>query len=254
MKQSHLRIAAGALLPLLLAVGDLAAQPAAPGSDSTATESHPSTPEATPPVEAFSSVGSDMAMANHLGEMGWNEAQIAAFIEGIRAAFHGRPYPPSAAARQISERITQQIAAIEAHEREVEFAKPGRLKEYIKDICKRLNLEQADSGLCYTIRPGTTEARPGPDDTVVVSCAAFAADGSTPIPQLTAEKARTKVSEMLPGFVEGIQMMSVGGQAIFVLPPALSFGAGTWPPGVDHGTPLLFRITLNEIVSADKPR
>jgi FKBP-type peptidyl-prolyl cis-trans isomerase len=136
----------------------------------------------------------------------------------------------------------------------MEFAKPGRLTEYIKNICKRLNLQEADSGLCYAIRPGSTGARPGPDDTVVVSCAAFAADGSTPIPQLTAEKARTKVSEMLPGFVEGIQMMSVGGQAIFVLPPALSFGAGTWPAGVDHGTPLLFRITLNEVISAGTQR
>jgi hypothetical protein len=84
-----------------------------------------------------------------------------------------------------------------------------------------------------------------------VSCAAYAADGATPIPQLSSQKARTKVSDMLPGFVQGIQMMTVGGQAIFVLPPALSFGNGNWPMGVDRGTPLIFRFALIDVLSGN---
>jgi FKBP-type peptidyl-prolyl cis-trans isomerase len=186
--------------------------------------------------------------------MGWTDAQVAAFIDGIRAAFRGKPYPPNDAARQITERIRQEIAEIESHEREQQFAKPGHLENYLKEICKRLKLTKSDSGLCYGIDPGTTGSRPGPDDTVVVSCAAYAADVATPLPQLSNKNARVKVSDMLPGLGEGVQMMTVGGQAIFVLPPALSFGSGKWPPGVDRGTPLIFRIALINVISGDVQR
>jgi hypothetical protein len=103
-----------------------------------------------------------MALANHLNEMGWTEAQVSAFIDGIRAAFQGKPYPPNDAARQITERIHQQIAEIESREREQEFAKPGRLEGYLKEICKRLKLTQSDSGLCYGIVRGPrAQGHPG---------------------------------------------------------------------------------------------
>jgi FKBP-type peptidyl-prolyl cis-trans isomerase FkpA len=244
----------GCLLALVLVVNDAAAQQEAQdaASPASAQSTRSSAAIAADPLDGFAAIGSDMAMANHLNEMRWSDAQISAFIDGIRAAFRGKPVPPNDAARQIGEKIAQQIAETEARQRELEFAKPGRLKEYLKELCKRLNLDQSDSGLCYGIQAGMNGTRPGPDDTVVVSCAAFAADGATPIPVLTNQKARIKVSDMLPGFVEGVQMMSTGGQAVFVLPPALSFGSGKWPPGVDRGTPLLFRITLIEVISASR--
>jgi FKBP-type peptidyl-prolyl cis-trans isomerase FkpA len=245
----------GAVTALFMAFGAADAQQV-PAQDSSPAIQPPQSAFQAPaiPLDAYSSVGSDMALANHLNELGWSEAQITAFIEGIRAALHGKPFPATDAARQVSDTISKRVAEIEAQEREQEFAKPGRLKEYLRDICKRMKLDESDSGLCYAISSVGSGVRPGPDDTVVVSCAAFAADLATPLPQLTNQKARTKVSDMLPGFVEGIQMMTVGSSAIFILPPALSFGKGDWPPGVDRGTPLIFRITLNEVVSANSPR
>jgi FKBP-type peptidyl-prolyl cis-trans isomerase FkpA len=251
MSALPLRACLAALLGLLVIVDRVAAQQEAPATGSTPRARSPQFAggESSQPLEAFSAVGSDMALANHLGEMGWSEAQVSAFIDGIRAAFQGKPYPPSEAARQISDRIRQQIEEIESRKREEEFAKPGRLEGYLKEVCKRLKLTQSDSGLCYAIQPGSTGSRPGPDDTVVVSCAAYAADFATPLPQLSSQNARTRVSDMLPGFVEGIQMMAVGGKAIFVLPPELSFGSSKWPQGVDRGTPLIFRIALTDVIS-----
>jgi FKBP-type peptidyl-prolyl cis-trans isomerase FkpA len=252
MNSRHLRRVFAGLLPLFLAVHEVAAQQAAGAGPQDAMQSSQTAEgETSLPLDAFCSVGSGMALANHLNELGWNEAQVSAFIDGIRAAFRGKPYPTNDAARRISDRIFQQIAEVESREREQEFSKPGRLGDYLKEMCKRLKLERSDSGLCYGIEPGTTSSRPGPDDTVVVSCAAFAADGATPLPQLTNQKAQTKVADMLPGFVEGIQMMSVGGQGVFILPPALSFGNGNWPSGVDRGTPIIFRIKLISVISGE---
>jgi hypothetical protein len=43
-------------------------------------------------------------------------------------------------------------------------------------------------------------------------------------------------------------MIGLGGEGFFVLPPGLSFGIGQWPEGVEPGMPLLYRITLQDIV------
>lgn len=254
MKSQRFRIFLGVVLPVLFAWGARAEQQAGNATQGPTIQ----LPQAgavapPPPPAAYSAVGSYMVLASHLNELGWNEAQISAFIEGVRASFQGRPFPINDDARKITDGISQQVAAIEAREKEQEFAKPGRLNEYMREISKRLKLEQSDSGLCYGIEPGASGVRPGPGDSVVIACAAFAADGATPIQSLTTQKALVKVSGMLPGFVEGIQMMNVGSNAIFVLPPALSFGSGKWPPGVDRGTPLIFKISLVDVVSGNSP-
>ena len=200
-------------------------------------------------LPALSAIGSSVAVSNHLDQLGWSEAQIDAFVEGIRAALHGRPYPYDAAAQDASNAIGRQVEEVEARDQSQVFSRPGALEKYLKEICKQMGLQQSDSGLCYGIKYGVKGIRPGPDDTVVVSCSATAADGKTQLPQLSNPNARGKVSTMLPGFVEGLQMMTVGSEAIFILPPALSFGEGAWPPGVQRGSPLIFRIGLKEVKS-----
>jgi FKBP-type peptidyl-prolyl cis-trans isomerase len=52
---------------------------------------------------------------------------------------------------------------------------------------------------------------------------------------------------MLPGLMEGLQMMTVGATAVFVLPPSLSFGEGAWPEGVERGSPLVYYMSLGDV-------
>jgi FKBP-type peptidyl-prolyl cis-trans isomerase FkpA len=205
---------------------------------------------ATYPLSAFSAIGSSFAQGNHLPELGWNEAQISAFIEGIRAAFRGKPYPFDDPAKEASAAMGRRVQELQSREREAEFAQPGRLRAYMKDMRKRLNLEEADDGLCFGIQTGGKGNRPGPDDTVVLSCLAVAADGVTKLPQLSTERARMKVKDLLPGIAEGVEMMTNTSQALLIVPPALSFGSGEWPEGVDRGTPIIFQVTLHEVVTA----
>lgn len=87
-----------------------------------------------------------------------------------------------------------------------------------------------------------------------MTAVAFAADGTTKLPPLSFERAHMDLAATLPGFTEGLQMMTPDSRAMLVLPPALSFGEGTWPAGVERGTPLVFQVTLHEVLSADAPR
>ena len=47
-----------------------------------------------------------------------------------------------------------------------------------------------------------------------------------------------KMENLLPGLMEGLQMMTIDASAVFVLPPNLSFGNNPWPDGVQRGAPI----------------
>jgi FKBP-type peptidyl-prolyl cis-trans isomerase len=222
----------------------------------------PAQPPATAPaipLTAFAALGSEFAQSNHLVELGWDDAQISAFVDGIRAAFQGKGYPFDEAAQRAAAEMARRMQEVIAREQQQQqqgstaYAQPGRLEQYMKEMRKRLGLQQADSGLAYRVEVGRGGPRPRPGDTVVFTCVATAADGTTKLPQLTAERVRIKMSELMPGFGEVLQMMTVDSTAVFVLPPALSFGQGRWPEGVERGTPLVFTVVLHEVISPDAP-
>jgi len=206
------------------------------------------------PLPAFAALGSSFAQTNRLGELGWSEDQINAFVHGVKAALHGQAIAMDDTARQVSAEMARRLQQGEERRRQQsadDFSQPGRLERYLKEKRKRYAMERSDSGLVYFIQPGQAGVRPRPGDTVIVSCVATAADGKTKLPQLSNDHAHIKLENLLPGFMEGLQMMTVDSQARFILPPALSFGDGEWPPGVDRGTPLLFMVTLHEVISAE---
>jgi hypothetical protein len=105
-------------------------------------------------------------------------------------------------------------------------------------------------GLGYSVVMSNNGQRARPGDTVVLSCQAYAADAITPFPQLSSDRVRVKMADLLPGLLEGVQMMSVGSQGVFVLPAKLSFGTGSWPDGVPVGSPIIFHLKLLEVVPA----
>ena len=216
---------------------------------------HPPATAARPfPLTAFTAIGSAFAQSSHLHELGWSEEQVSAFLDGVRGALLGKPTPYDSAAETVStemRRRVQEILARQKRQALEAFTQPGYLEQYVKEMRKHFRLQQTDSGLAYRIEPGRPGNRPRPGDTVVVSCNATAADGTTNLPQLSSERVSVKLDGLLPGIMEGLQMMTVDSKAIFVLIPALSFGEKPWPEGVDRGTPLVFFLTLHEVITAE---
>ncbi len=207
------------------------------------------------PHDAFAAVGSSLAQDNRLSQLGWSEAQVEAFIAGIRAAFKGEPAPMTPEGQALLQHIGERVAELEREEIRQRygaeaFARPGYLNEYLRDIQKRFDLQAGDSGLLYGIKTSGQGARPEPEDTVVLSFKVNAADMQTEIPSLGGQRMRLRVKDVVPGLSEGLQMMGAGSSAMLVLPPALSFGSGEWPAGIERGTPLIFTVVLHEIVSA----
>jgi len=247
---------------MLVAGGTGRAEPAAvvePVASAPSSESlNPPAPAATAlsafPLTAFAAIGSSFAKSSHLDELGWNEEQIAAFVDGVGAAIRGKGYAFDEVAQQVSAEMGRRQHELKAQKALLAaktWAEPGKVAQFMKDARKHLSLQQSSSGLAYSIQPGISPVRPRPHDTVVVTILATAADRTTKLPQLSSDHLRIKLEDLLPGFMEGFQMMTVGSNALFVLPPALSFGENKWPEGVDHGMPLLYQVTLHEVIAAE---
>lgn len=203
------------------------------------------------PLTAYSAFGSSVGVGGHFGEIGWTQDQFDAFAEGMRSAFKGKPYDVEDSARQLAADMSKRISALESAGQPAQGPfDPSKLVAFMKDASKRYHLQLSDSGLGYNITPGRNGIRPRPGDTVVISCNAMAADGTTQLPQLSSARIRSKLDQMFPGFREGLQMMTVDSHAILVLPPALTFGSGQWPEGVQPGSPIVFEVTLLDVISA----
>lgn len=229
-----------------------AAQPDTPAA--AARPGPPTTPDIPVfPLAAYAAMGSSLAQSGHFAELGWNEAQLNAFLDGFRATFRGNGYPMDDASRQLTEEMGRRMAEIVARARPLGVVTPeqkGKLEMRFKELRRRFGLQVSESGLGYNVEPGRNGIRPRPGDTVIITCDARAADGTTRLPQLSTERIRAKMDGMMPGLIEGLQMMTVGSHAIFVVPPALSFGQGQWPDGVERAAPLVYSITLHDVVSA----
>lgn len=221
---------------------------------STPTLSLPSSASEAFPLSAYSAFGSSLARTGHFAELGWADAQFDALLDGMLAAFHDKVVPMDASSQQLAAQTSRRIKEIMARARQEAdgtLDQKGRLARYFKVMRKRLELQISDSGLGYNVEPADRNGvRPRPGDTIILTCHAAAADGVTKLPQLSAERIRVKMEGMLPGLMEGLQMMTVDSSAVFVLPPSLSFGAGAWPDGVERGSPLVYTITLNDVISA----
>lgn len=203
-------------------------------------------------IEAYVSLGSNFARDTGLDRLGWSEQQFNAFIDGVRATYRGRGYVLTEDAGRLRKDVEERlrIASEQAAQADLDFSQPQRLQAYMKEAVKQYKLQLSDSGLAYRLVARNSNLHPGPEDSVVFSCEGFAPDRRTPVAALASKHQRVKVADLLPGLAEVVQMMSPEGTALIVLPPELSFAAGTWPEGLPPGSPVICMLELHEIIAA----
>ncbi len=207
----------------------------------------------TYPLSTYAALGSSFARDSGLPALGWTEEQFNAFVEGMRASVRGQPYPSDEQTALLKKDIEQRLRALaeEYQRRQLDFTQPGRLDEFMKSMAKQHSLQMSDSGLAYGLMPGRgPKFQPAPEDTVVLSCEALGPDGKTQLPKLRLSEQRVVVESLIPGLAEGVQMMTPGSSAIFIVPPDLSFDETNWPEDLTPGSPIIYMVRLHEIVSA----
>jgi FKBP-type peptidyl-prolyl cis-trans isomerase len=105
------------------------------------------------------------------------------------------------------------------------------------------------SGLVYTVLRQGTGRRPTPSDTVKVHYHGYLPDGTVFDSSVErGEPAVFGVSQVIPGWTEGLQLMREGAKFRFKIPPQLAYGQRGAPPKIGPNQTLMFEVELIQIV------
>lgn len=191
----------------------------------------------------YAALGSNMAENNRIADLGWTTAQFNAFLEGMRSSYEGRGVPMDDEALRLREDLSRRVQRMLASEN------PDPLEAYFRTLRETESVQKTASGLHYRITDRGEEGQaPRVDDTVIVSFTARLPDG-TDLPELNQQRTRAVVRDLLPGLAEGLQLLTIGGKALFYVPPALGFGERP-PPAVPAGAPVIYFTELHDVIPA----
>jgi FKBP-type peptidyl-prolyl cis-trans isomerase len=108
--------------------------------------------------------------------------------------------------------------------------------KYLSQNKEKPGVITTDSGLQYSVIREGSGPKPAAKDTVLVHYEGKLIDGTVfDSSYARGQPAAFPLDQVIPGWTEGVQLMSVGSKYHFVVPPGLAYGAqgagGVIPPG-----------------------
>ncbi len=176
-----------------------------------------------------------------------------ALIRGLHDALDGRE--PVISPEQLAE-VTERVGTLIREEQNAEFeamTETNRLagEAYLASNAENDNVMVTDSGLQYEVilEGEAGGARPSPTDQVTVHYRGTLIDGTEFDSSYSrGQPATFGVSGVIPGFSEGLQLMTVGSHYRFVIPSDLAYGPQGTGPDIGPNATLIFEIELIEIL------
>lgn len=183
-----------------------------------------------------------LSMGNNFLGSGIQELNIDDFAAGLRVVYEGAEKQMSFedAKKVVTDFFTQlEQAGAENNER------AG--KEFLENNAKQEGVHVTASGLQYQIVKEGTGAKPGPEDVVTVHYTGRLIDGTVFDSSVErGEPATFAVGQVIPGWVEGLQLMSEGAAWRLFIPSELAYGKhGTGP--IQPGSTLIFDVQLIKV-------
>jgi len=188
-------------------------------------------------------------------EFGLATLDAEAIIEGVTDTLRG------------SAKLTEQEMSetVNAYGEQVQAAAEKKMQEdvvkataaatlFLAENAKAEGVTVTDSGLQYSVITAAEGPKPQAEDTVTVHYVGTLVDGTEFDSSISrGEPATFPLNRVIPGWTEGVQLMSVGAKYKFVIPAELAYGeegAGSIPPG----STLIFEVELLDIEAADAPK
>lgn len=141
---------------------------------------------------------------------------------------------------------------VAAEKKQIELAEKSaqEAQTFLADNAKVEGVTVTESGLQYSVITAAEGAKPTAEDTVTVHYVGTLVDGTEFDSSISrGQPATFPLNRVIPGWTEGVQLMSVGEKYKFVIPAELAYGeqgAGSIPPG----STLIFEVELLDIEAA----
>jgi len=145
------------------------------------------------------------------------------------------------AGNAINARMEQQFAEQTAANRK-------RGEDYLKSNAEQEGVKVTDSGLQYNVITEGDGAKPSASDQVTVHYRGTLVDGTEfDSSYARGEPASFRLNQVIPGWTEGVQLMSVGSKYRFVIPQDLAYGERGAGGAIGPFETLIFEVELLEI-------
>ncbi|WP_152389133.1 FKBP-type peptidyl-prolyl cis-trans isomerase [Azotobacter salinestris] len=195
----------------------------------------------TPAQKASYGIG--LNMGKSLAQEGMDDLDSKAVALGIEDAIGKKDQ------RLSDEELIEAFAALQkrAEERMAalgeENAKAG--KKFLEENAKRPGVVTTASGLQYEVLKKADGAQPKPNDVVTVHYEGRLTDGT--VFDSSIERGSPidlPVSGVIPGWVEGLQLMHVGEKLKLYIPSELAYGEQSPSPSIPANSVLVFELEL----------
>ena len=183
-----------------------------------------------------------LSMGQNFKGSGVDKLNADDFADALRAVYgEGTPAMTYDEAKQVVQEYFTNLQA-KAGEKN---AKAG--KEYLANNAKEEGVKVTESGLQYLVVKEGNGKKPGPNDVVTVHYTGRLIDGTVFDSSVErGEPATFAVGQVIPGWVEGLQLMSEGSAYRLFIPSELAYGEhGTGP--IQPNSTLIFDVQLLKV-------
>lgn len=204
-------------------------------------------------------IGADMGRSVTEIDKDGKHVDFNALIVGLKTAYEGKEL---ALKQEDMDAAMQKFAEerLASMQEEMSRAAEENLKageKYLSENKGKDGVKTTASGLQYKVEKEGSGAQPKANDTVSVHYTGKLIDGKVFDSSIErGEPVSFKVQEVIPGWIEGLQLMKTGGKYTFYIPSKLGYGEFGAGPSIPPNSVLVFDVELLEILpeaAADKP-
>lgn len=192
-----------------------------------------------------------LSMGNNFRASGIQQIDVQDFADGVAAVFYGAQ--PKMSYDEAKAEIQKYFEALEAKQ-QAEAAKMAEVnekagKEYLEENGKRAEVHTTPSGLQYEVLHEGNGQSPAPEDQVEVHYTGTLLDGTKFDSSVDRGVPATfGVTQVIPGWVEALQLMKEGDKWRLFIPSQLAYGPTGTPGGpIGPNQTLLFDVELIKV-------
>ena len=191
-----------------------------------------------------------LSMGNNFKSSGIEEMNIKEFADGVAAVFEGTQ--PKMSYDEAKNVIREFFTALE-EKQNAAAAKMGEVNKaageaFLAENAKRPEVKTTESGLQYEVITEGNGDKPAASDTVVVHYTGTLIDGT--VFDSSVERgtpATFGVTQVIPGWVEALQLMQVGAKWRLYIPSDLAYGPRGAGGAIGPNSTLIFDVELLQI-------
>ncbi len=174
-----------------------------------------------------------------------NHVELSIVIRGLEDAVAGNAAMSETDARRVVRALAQRVQEDEMQRQSAQSetnVQDGT--KYREENGERQGVQTTASGLQYEVLTEGNGPKPAATARVTVHYRGTLIDGTEFDTSIGGDPATFALDRVIPGWTEGVQLMSVGSKYRFVLPPELGYGERGSPPNIGPNSTLVFEVEL----------